>query len=128
MTVGVAASRANSMLSVLNNTADSAIASVTLKLHIGDPGAAGTGNPSGHTSASTAVVWSAASGGSISRSSGGVFATISGVSTTDTISHISLWNSSTFLWSVPLSANKVISNGDSLTVSTLTISFTPIAA
>lgn len=128
MAAGVATSRANSMLNVLNNTADSAIASVTLKLHTGNPGADGTGNPSGHTGASSPVTWTASTTGTLARSGGGAFATISGVSTTDTISHISLWNSSTFLWSIPLSSNKVISNGDSLTVTTLTISLTPIAS
>lgn len=133
MTVGVASAKANAYLNVLRNTSDSAIATVDAKLHTGDPGSAGTSNVSQNTTnsgKSSAIVWSAASGGSMSYSSGGLFSAVAGLSspTTETVTHLSLWNSSTFIWSVALSASKSISNGDTLQITSLTIAFTPIAA
>jgi hypothetical protein len=53
------------------------------------------------------------------------------MTTTETITHISLWDASSagnFLDSVALSASKPVTNGDTLTLTTLTLGFTPIAA
>jgi len=49
---------------------------------------------------------------------------------TETISHISLWDSAgtTFLWSVALTASKSVVSGDSLQLTSLTLALTPIAA
>jgi hypothetical protein len=50
---------------------------------------------------------------------------------TETISHISFWDASTggnFMWSVALTASKSVINGDTLSMSSLTLAFTPIAA
>jgi hypothetical protein len=52
------------------------------------------------------------------------------MTTSETISHISLWDASTagnFLASAALTASRAVINGDSLTV-TVTVAFTPMAA
>jgi hypothetical protein len=126
MTVGLAAASANSILNVYRNTAYAAITTVYMKLHIGDPGAAGTTNPSAVTTRN-AVTWAAASGGSMALSS------ISGYSMTtgETISHVSFWDNSTagnFLQSASLTSSQAVINGSTLNFTTITLSYSPIAA
>jgi hypothetical protein len=126
MTVGKAAATANSYLNVYRNTAATAIAAVYVKLHIGDPGAAGAGNASAVTTRN-AITWAAPSGGSMALSTLSAFA----MTTSETISHISLWDASTagnFLESAALSSSVAVINGSSLTFSAFTLAFTPIAA
>jgi hypothetical protein len=126
MAVGLAASFANSILEVYRNTAVSAVATPFVKLHVGDPGAAGTTNPSALTTRN-AVTWSAASGGSMALATLGAFT----MTASETISHISIWTASTagtFLQSAALTTPVPVINGSTLTVSTLTLQYTPIAA
>lgn len=61
------------------------------KMHVGDPGAAGTSNPAAETTRA-AITWAAASGGAASNS-----ATINwtNVSTTETWTHVTVWDAST---------------------------------
>jgi len=125
MTVGLAAAVANGFLDNFRNNAVSA-RNVFMKLHIGDPGAAGTANPSAVTTRN-AVTWSAASGASMALSS------ISGYSmtTTETITHISFWDASTagnFLQSAALTSSQPVINGSTLNFTTITLSYSPIAA
>lgn len=126
MTVGAAAATANSWLNVFRATTYTGV-SVFLQLHTGDPGAAGTANQSTVTTRQS-VTFAAASAGSMALSSmGGTYS----MTATETISHVSLWTASsagTFLASGALSASKSVVNGDTLSISTLTLSFTPIAA
>lgn len=126
MTVGLASATANSYLNVFRNTTYTAIATVFVKLHIGDPGSAGTANASAVTTRNQ-ITWSAASSGSMSLS------TLSGFSMTssETISHVSLWDASTsgnFLQSAALSVSQAVINGSTLNFTTFTLAFTPIAA
>jgi hypothetical protein len=126
VTVGLQSTQANAFLNVYRNTAASAIATVFVELHVGDPGAAGTSNAAGVTTRLQAT-WNAASGGSMTLSS---LAAFTGV-TTETISHIALWTASssgTFLESAALTSGVGIVNGSTLTFTTLTKAFTPIAA
>lgn len=126
MAVGLAATFANSILEVYRNTAVSAVATPFVKLHIGDPGAAGTTTPSALTTRN-AVTWSAASGGSMALATLGAFT----MTASETISHISIWTASTagtFLQSAALTTPVPVINGSTLTVSTLTLSYTPLAA
>jgi len=126
MTVGLASATANSYLNVFRNTAYTAIAAVYVKLHIGDPGASAASNASAVTTRN-AIVWGAPSGGSMALSS------LSGYSmtTSETISHISLWDASSagnFLQSAALSVSQAVINGSTLNFTTFTLAFTPIAA
>lgn len=128
MTVGLAAGTANSYLEVFRTTSYTAISTVFVKLHtnVGDPGAAGTSNPSAVTTRNQ-ITWSAASGGSMALSA------LSGYSmtTSETIAYVSLWSAAsagTFLQSAALSVAQAVINGSTLNFTTFTVAFTPIAA
>jgi hypothetical protein len=125
VTVGAAAATANAWLNVFRSTTYTGVATFC-KLHTGDPGSAGATAASAVTTRN-AVTFSAASAGSMALSS------LSGYSmtTTETISHISLWDASSagnFLCSVALTASVPVINGSTLTFSALSLSFTPLAA
>jgi len=117
---------ANKWLDMLAGTAfASAPTGVWVRLHTADPGAAGATAGSAVTTRQ-AVTWSAASAGSKASSSIPAFS----MTTSETITHISLWDASTagnFLASAALTASRAVINGDSLTV-TVTVAFTPMAA
>ncbi len=126
MTAGVTAATANAWLNVWRNTAASAVATVFVKLHTGDPGSAGTANAAAVTTRNQ-VTWAAASGGSMALSTLSAYS----MTTSETISHISFWDASTagtFLGSAALTASKTVANGDTLTFTTLTVAVSPIAA
>lgn len=126
MTAGLAAATANSMLNVYRNSSWSGLATVALKLHTGDPGSAGTANASAVTTRN-AVTWAAASGGSMALSSIGTYS----MTTTETITHGSFWDATTsgnFLESFAFSSGVAVVNGSTLTISTLTVAMSPIAA
>lgn len=126
MTAGLSAARANSILSVLRNTAYSAIATPFVKLHVGDPGAAGATNASAVTTRN-AITWNAPSGGSMTLATLGSWS----MTTSETITHVSVWDASTagtFIESWALSSSVAVINGSTLTISTFTLSFSPIAA
>lgn len=127
MVVGVATAEANALLNTLRNVSG-AVATLFVKLHTGDPGAAGATAASANTTRNS-ITFAAASGGSVSLSATTSWA--SWASGTEVISHISIWDASTagnFLWSVALTASKTVNNGDTLTLNTLTLSITPLAA
>lgn len=67
-------------------------AGIYLKMHLGAPGGAGTTNPAVEVTRSNDITFAAATGGSSASTNA---ATISNVSTTETITHISLWNAAT---------------------------------
>ena len=129
MTVGLsAANTANKLLETIGRTGTTFTAgSLYVKLHTADPGASGATAASAVTTR-YACTFSAASAGSMSLSSmGGTWS----MTATETISHISLWDASTagnFLWSVALTASKSVVSGDTLSLSSLTLAFSPIAA
>jgi hypothetical protein len=118
--------RANARLNVYRNVADSAIAAVYLKLHTGDPGAAGTANASAVTTRN-AVTFNAASDGSMTLNSIGTYS----MTTSETITHWSLWDASTagtYLESGAFTAGVPVINGSTLTINTFTLGETPLAA
>ena len=95
-------------------------AALYAKLHIGDPGEDGTANAAGNTTRQE-VQFGAESGGVISLSNS---PTWTSVSTTETYSHISLWDSSTVgnCWgSGSLTASKSVTAGDTFQLTALTI-------
>jgi len=122
MAVGLSATTANAML-------DSDLGTVWCKLHTGDPGSAGTANASAETDRKQSTRASASAGSQ--AQSGTAPSWTAWDAGSETITHASLWSASTagtFLGSVALTASKAVANGDSLTLSSLTIALTPIAA
>ena len=73
------------------NGATPAMANVYAKLHIGDPGEAGTANAAAETDR-VEVTFDASSGGVVALAA---TATWTAVSTTETYSHVSLWDAAT---------------------------------
>jgi len=129
MTVGLsAANTANKLLNTIGRTGTTFTAgTLYVALHTADPGASGTTAASAVTTRYQAT-FSAASAGSMALSS---MAGTWSMTATETISHISLWDASTsgnFMWSVALTASKSVINGDTLSLTSLTLAFTPIAA
>jgi hypothetical protein len=130
MAVGLASGIANSILDALcRNVAWTQPAAFWVKLHIGDPGSAGTANAAGETTRKQGT-FSAASAGAITNSAELAW---TNVSTTETYSHVSFWSASTagtFLGSDALEASKAVTAGDNFTIlaGDLDLSITPIAA
>jgi hypothetical protein len=126
MSVGISTVHAHAVLNVLRGTNYTAPASVWLKLHTGDPGAAGTSNASAETTRKQ-VTFAAPSAGSA------VAAAVSWASWSagaETITHVSLWDASTsgnFLISGPLSPTKAVVDTDTLNI-TATATQGPLAA
>jgi len=125
VTAGLSTTRAHAIINTYRATSSTAVVP-WLKLHTGDPGAAGTANasaettrlqlsfaaPSGGSSAATEVVWEGWDAGS------------------ETITHCSVWSDETagaFQESFALAASKAVANSDDLAI-TVTVAFTPIAA
>lgn len=102
----------NKMLDALARNISYANAAVWVKLHTGDPGAAGTANPAANTTRQQAAFASAAAAGAIENT--GVIEWTN-VPNAETYSHVSLWSASTggtFLGSDDLSATAPVSVGD----------------
>ncbi len=130
MARGIAAASANSMLDAYARGTDYAgNAAVWVKLHLGDPGSAGAGNPAGNTTRQQAT-FAAASAGANATNADVVW---TNVSTAETYSDVSFWTASsagTFLGSAALTANKTVAIGDTFTISSgsLTMAITILAA
>ncbi len=125
MTVGLATAHAHGVLNLFRATNYTAV-TVFVKLHTGDPGSAGTSNAGAVTTRNQAT-WNAPSAGSMTINTLASWS----MTTTESITHISLWDASTsgnFLQSIALTATKNVTSGDTLSLSTLTLAYTPIAA
>jgi hypothetical protein len=95
-------------------------AAVYVKLHIGDPGEDGTANPAGNTTRQ-AITFAAASGGTSTSSSQPSWTS---VSTSETYSHVSLWDSLTVgncIGSGALAASKAVIAGDTFQLTSVTV-------
>ena len=106
-------------LDTLRNTSF-AVATPYIKLHLGDPGEAGTANAAVEATRK-AVSFSAASAGSIASSA---TITWTNVSTTETYSHWSLWDAATVgncLWSGAFSSSAAVTAGDTFQITSLTL-------
>lgn len=91
-------------------------AAVWVKLHIGDPGAAGTANPAAATARMQATFASSSSGGSIANSA---LIEWTSLPNTETFTHISLWTSQTAgIWagSDDLSSSAAVTAGDTFRI------------
>lgn len=118
MSYGLASAFANSVLDCLCNATNiTAPAGFFLKLHTGDPGAAGTSNAAAETTRQSCSM-AAASGGSITNDAAVVW---TAVSTTETYAAVSFWSASsggTFLGSDDLAAPIAITAGGTFTLRT----------
>lgn len=109
-----------------NGVTFTAPAAIFARVHIGDPGAAGTANPSAVTTGQ-AVTFGAATAGAIALSNSPAFA----MTATETISHVSFWSAATagtFYWSATLTTPRAVVNTDTLTLSSVGVSLAPLAA
>ncbi len=129
MAVGLSTTNlANLMLSLVDTASVTGYASTYVQLHTGDPGSAGTTAVSAETDRK-AVTWAAESGGS--KAMTGTLEWAAWDQGTETISHISLFSASSggdFIWSGALTTSKSVSNTDTLQITSLTLSLTPLAA
>lgn len=128
MALGLSAATANAFLDALGNatnyTADS---EVWVKLHVGDPGSAGTANAAAETTRKQAS-FGAASGGSMTNDGALTWTNISG---SEDATHFSAWSASTngtFRFSGTITANAYTA-GDTYTIGVggLTVSFNTAA-
>ena len=114
---------------IVNNWLDTDLDDQWVKLHTGDPGSAGTSNAAAGDTSRKQAVTGAASGGS--KTLTGTAGPWTNVTTTETITDISLWSASTagtFKGSAALTASQAWVDTNTLTLTSLTISITPIAA
>jgi hypothetical protein len=114
---------------MLRAVASTAPAGNFVKLHTADPGAAATNGPSSVTTRPS-VTFNAAAAGACTASNTPTWATWAGTSP-ETVSHISVWDAATvgtFLYSVALTSSKVVQTGDTLTLTSLSVSLAPLAA
>jgi hypothetical protein len=122
MTLGISVGSANTSL-------DSIFAAVFAKLHVGDPGAAAATSPAAGDATRKACTMAAAASGS--KAMTGTAGPWTNVTTTETISHLSLWTAATvgtFLLSLALTTAQPWVNTNTLTLTSLTISYAPLAA
>lgn len=124
---------ANAWLAVLRGNAAgvtfTAPAVQAVKLHVGDPGAAGTASPAVGDATRKAVGFGAPVAGSMSMSTTAPVWTNAG--TDEQLSHITTWDSTTagsFQYSAALTAAQNWSNGNTFTLTTLVVALTPLAA
>ena len=107
---------ANSWLDALARNTSYANATVYVKLHLGDPGSAGTTSPAVETTRQQATFGSAAASRAISNT---VAIEWTNVSTTETYTWVSLWTASsggTFLGRDDLSSSAAVTAGDTFRI------------
>jgi hypothetical protein len=100
----------------VGRTTYTANAAYYAKLHLGDPGAAGTSNPAANTTRQAVTFGSAASAGAISNTA---VVEWTSVPNTETYSHVSFWTASsagTFLGSDDLSSTAAVTAGDTFRI------------
>lgn len=130
MTTGIStANVANGWLNTLRGGSNFTALTPYAKLHVGDPGSAGANNAAAGDTTRKAITQAAASGGSIALSSNVGPWTNGG--TSETLTHISVWDASTsgnFLYSGALMASQAWASGNTFTLTSLTVSISPLAA
>jgi uncharacterized membrane protein YgdD (TMEM256/DUF423 family) len=116
MALGLAAGTANAILDALcRSVAWTEPDEVWIKLHVGDPGAAGTSNAATETTRKQATFGTGASGGAIANTAALTWTNVAG---TEDYTHFSAWTASssgTFLFSGTVTANAVVT-ADTFTI------------
>ena len=129
MTVGLSTTNlANKWLNLLRGVAFTAPTALYVELHTADPGAAGTTGVSAGSTTRVAVTFAAAASGALALSNSPQW---TNGGTSETITHIAVYDAATagnFLFSAQLSASKAWASGDTLTLNTLGVSLSPLAA
>lgn len=125
MSVGQSTVLAHAILNILRNTSATGF-TPWVKLHTGDPGAAGTANASANTTRMSPT-FGAPAAGSMTAPAITWAAWAAG---TETITHISVWDANVagaFQQSGALAAPKTVENADTLNI-TITATQGPVAA
>lgn len=109
MAVGLASATAAALLDALFNQANyTAPTAIWMKLHVGDPGAAGTSNAATETTRKdVTAVFAAASAGTVTNDTAVTWTNVAG---TEDYTHYTIWSASTagtFYWSGTITANAV---------------------
>lgn len=120
---------ANAWLNTLRGTSFNVSTGTYVRLHTGDPGAAGTSNNAVGSSVRSQASFAAASGGALALTGTSPQWTNGG--TSETISHVSVWSAATggtMLFTAALGATRAWVNGDTFVLTALGISLTPLAA
>lgn len=131
MTTGLSSATAQGILNEMCNAGSWTIpTSFWVKLHTGDPGAAGSSNAGSNTTRQSAAFSSAAAAGTITTSAD---VTWTSVSATESYSHVSFWDASTggnLIATDNLEATRGVTAGDNFTIASgdIDISLSPIAA
>lgn len=129
MADGISSYLANKYLGMLGAAAFTAPAATYVELHTAAPGANGTTAVSS-TTTRQAVTWAAASGGSIAANNTPTWSSWAGTNG-ETVTDIAIFDASTtgnFLFSVQLTASKVVNTGDTLTLTSLSFGYTAVAS
>ena len=124
MATGISSYLANAWLDAVGNNSSFAVATVYVKLHVGDPGANGTSNAATETTRKAAS-FAAASTGSIASDAAITWTNIAG---SQDATHFTAWDNisaGNFLFSGTITANAYTA-GDTFTISSgaLTVSLT----
>lgn len=124
MATGISSYLADQWLDALGNNDTFAVAAVYVKLHVGDPGAAGTSNAATETTRKEAS-FSAASSGTLTSDAAVTWTNIAG---SQDATHFTVWDNLTtgnFLFSGTITANAYTA-GDTFTIASgsLTVSLT----
>ena len=129
MAVGVSTTLSNSWLNVIRGgaagTTYTAPAAVYVQLHTANPGTVGTTSVSSVTTRQAAT-FSASTTGVLSLSNTPSFTSWAGTNG-EVVSHVSFWDASStgnFLWSAALTASKTINTGDTLNISSASLTIT----
>jgi len=124
MATGISSYLANAWLDALGNNSSFAVITVYVKLHTGDPGAAGTSNPATETTRKS-VSFASASSGSLASDAAVTWTNIAG---SEDATHFTAWDNlsaGNFLFSGTITANPYTA-GDTFTIASgaLTVSLT----
>lgn len=129
MTTGLSVATANAMLDALCRNVAFQVGAVHIKMHIGDPGAAGTANAAVNTTRQQATFGTNAANATISNT---VALTWINVPGSEDYTHFSAWDDPTagnFRFSGTVTANPVTAgNNFTLAIGDLDVSITSVAA
>lgn len=130
MTLGISSANiATLWLNLLRATNATAPVASYVKLHVGDPGAAGANNAAAGSTTRVVVTYAAPSGNAIAMN--GTAPSWTNGGTSETLSHLSIWDAVTagnFDYSCALTSTQAWASGNTFTLTTLSVSLSPIAA